>query len=429
MAGRPIRTTNEYKMPGQSATGHGLTGDEDTPTKERAYRGRVADTEGRPISFATVYPAAKPEVGTATNENGLFTFKCDLPPESEVVISYIGYAKQVVPLATLASDTALIVLREQPIALEETVVSAKKTKHKNKRKQMANLLHQVYLQMEEDFSKEPFESRVVSDVKMDSQGEAWGMEQMIARIVTLPERSRDGSDSVQLQGQFCKRYFDPSIRQLADTIWAHNKLDKNTLRFAAAVDSGVTVHRALWKVGNARYDLQQATRELRRWEVRRENDGETVLTHTEMKNYLGIFKTELTKHFIVDSETLSIRRYSQHLEMWINIPFGVKLRGEQLQLLNLLNMGEEKIAKFRLKKMHAVIQLNCIYQRIDGHLYPLEKNLQVDGTLTSSKKMNMEIPISVRATQRAVRTKTKGVQALRSHEMTRRMKRHIVEIY
>ncbi len=406
-----------------------MTGVNGSAPAERIYRGRVTDTEGRPVSFATVYPAAKPEAGTATNDNGMFEFKCDLPPESEVVISFIGYAKRGVALGTLTSDTTVIVLREQPIALEETVVSAKKTKHKNKRKQIANLLHQVYLQMEEDFSKEPFESRVVSDVKMDSQGEAWGMEQMIARIVTLPERSCDGSDSVQLQGQFCKRYFDPSIRQLADTIWARGELNKDTRRFAAAVDSGVVVHRALWAVGNARTDLQEDTRELRRWEVRRENDGETVLTHTEKKNYLGIFKTELTKHFIVDSETLSIRRYSQQLEMWINIPFGMRLKKDQLQLLNLLNMGEEKIEKFRLKKMHAVIRLNCIYQRIDGHLYPLEKNLQVDGTLTSSRKMNMEIPISVRATQRAVRTKTEGVQALRRHEMTRRMKRQIVEIY
>ena len=384
---------------------------------------------GQAVPFATVYPIAQPEAGTATNDKGEFAFRCNLPPEAEVVISFIGYEKQVVPLRTFAEDTALIVLREQPIALEEMVVSAKKTKHKNKRKQMAYLLHQVYLQMEEDFSKEPYESRVVSDVKMDSQGEAWGMEQMIARIVTLPDKSKDGSDSVQLQGQFCKRYFDPEIRRLADTIWAHNQLDKNTLRFAAAVDSGVTVHRALWAVGNARNDLQEDTRELRRWEVRRENDGETVLTHTEQKNYLGIFKTERIKHFIVDSETLSVKRYSQQLEMWINIPFGMRLKKDQLQLLNLLNMGEERIEKFRLKKMHAVFRLNGIYQRIDGHLYPLEKNLQVDGTLTSSKKMNMEIPISVRATQRAVKTKTENVQPLRRHEITRRMRREIVEIY
>jgi hypothetical protein len=79
--------------------------------------------------------------------------------------------------------------------------------------------------------------------------------------------------------------------------------------------------------------------------------------------------------------------------------------------------------------MHIVIQINGIYQRIDGHLYPLEKNMYVDGTLTSSKKMNMEIPIAIRATQRAVQTKIKDVQPLKRSEMTRRMKRHIVEIY
>ena len=393
------------------------------------YRGRVVDMQGRPVSFATVYPVAEPEAGTATNDNGLFSFRCNQSPESDVVISFIGYEKQIVPLLTFATDTATIVLREQPIALEETVIAAKKTKHKNKRKQMAYLLHQVYLQMESDFSREPYECRVVSDVKMDSQGEAWGMEQMIARLVTLPEASKDGSDSVQLQGQFCKRYFDPSIRRLADTILSQDDLKKETRRFAAAVDSGVTVHRALWAVGDARYDLRKASNELRRWTVKSENDGETVLTHTDKKDILGIYKTVFSRHFILDSETLSVRRYSQQMEVWINIPFGMKLKGEQLQLLNLLNMGEERIEKFRLKKMHIVIQINGIYQRIDGHLYPLEKNMYVDGTLTSSKKMNMEIPIAIRATQRAVQTKIQDVKPLKRSEMTRRMKRHIVEIY
>ncbi|MCR4664353.1 MAG: carboxypeptidase-like regulatory domain-containing protein [Paludibacteraceae bacterium] len=416
---------------GTSSSGQTNTDTEEVtpPDKRVTYMGRVRDTEGRAISFATVYPIAQPEAGTATNDSGVFVFSCNLPGESEVVISFIGYEKQTVPLSTFAKDTTTITLIEQPIKLEETVVSAKKTKHKNKRKEMAYLLHQVYMQMEADFSDDPFESRIVSDVKMDSQGEAWGMEQMIARMVTLPEQAKKGKDSVQLQGQFCKRYFDPAIRQLADTILASGELDKKTRRFAAAVDSGVTVHRALWAVANARYDLKEATKDLRHWEVKNENDGETVLTHTDKKDFLGIYKMVFSKHFILDSETLSIKKYSQQLEVWVNIPFGMKLKGEQLQLLNLLNMGEEKIEKFRLKKMHSVIQLNCIYQRTDGHLYPLEKNLYVDGTLTSSKKMQMEIPVSIRATQRAIQTKTHDVNALRRDEMTRRMRRVIVEIY
>ena len=396
---------------------------------ERQYCGRIVDQAGQAVSFATVYPVSQPEVGTATNDSGLFAFRCTLPPETDVVISFIGYEKQIVPLLTFAQDTATIILHEQPIALEETVIAAKKTKHKNKRKQMAYLLHQVFMQMEGDFSNEPFESRVVSDVKMDSQGEAWGMEQMIARLITLPEASKDGSDSVQLQGQFCKRYFNPSIRQLADTILAMDDLKKDTRRFAAAVDSGVTVHRALWAIGDPRFDLRKASNELRRWTVKTENDGETVLTHTDKKDFLGIFKMVFSRHFILDSETLSVRRYSQQMEVWVNIPFGMKLKGEQLQLLNLLNMGEDKIEKFRLKKMHITLQINGLYQRLDGHLYPLEKNMRVDGTLTSSKKMNMEIPIAIRATQRAVQTRTKDVQPLQRNEMTRRMKRHIVEIY
>ena len=65
----------------------------------------------------------------------------------------------------------VIVLKEQPIALQETVVAAKSSKQRNKRKQMATLLHAVYVQLEKEFPDEPAQYQVVSDVRMTS-GEA-----------------------------------------------------------------------------------------------------------------------------------------------------------------------------------------------------------------------------------------------------------------
>ena len=144
------------------------------------------------------------------------------------------------------SDSAVVVLREQPIALEETVVAAKANKQKNKRKQMAALLHQVYVRMQEDFSDEPSKYHVVSDARMDSDGEAWGMEQMIASVVVLPEARKNNKDSVQFAGEYCKRFFDPAIRRRVDTVFATQTLEKYDLRMreaANSVDSGVVGHR------------------------------------------------------------------------------------------------------------------------------------------------------------------------------------------
>ena len=417
------------------------------------YTGKVVDEKGQPISYATVYPEVAPELGTATNNDGIFRFEANLPSSSPVVVSFIGFEKVEVTGDRLRvkGDTSLqvIVLKEQPIALQETVVAAKSSKQRNKRKQMATLLHAVYVQLEKEFPDEPAQYQVVSDVRMTS-GEAqtghaavWGMEQMIANIVVLPEAGKDGRDSVQFQGRYCKRFFDARKRAQADSILAGETLERlekaqkdvpkgtsqNYMRRAAnAVDSGVVVHEALFAIGNMRYDFQETMNDIKHWSVSNESEGETVLTHTQtVSKYLGCFKMTFQRHYIIDSRTYSVRRFSEHAEVKVVIPFGIKLNSDQLQMLNLVNMDEEQINKFRLKRLRGAVDLNTIYQRRNGLVYTQEKNMILNAFIVGSKKT--EIPIHIQATQRVTDLQTEGVKALKKHQLTRRVRREIVEIY
>lgn len=417
------------------------------------YTGQVVDEKGQPISYATVYPEVAPELGTATNNDGIFRFEANLPASSPVVVSFIGFEKVEVPGDRLRvkGDAALqvIVLKEQPIALQETVVAAKSSKQRNKRKQMATLLHAVYVQLEKEFPDEPAQYQVVSDVRMTS-GEAqtghaavWGMEQMIANIVVLPEAAKGGRDSVQFQGRFCKRFFDARKRAQADSILAGQTLERlekaqkdvpkgtqqNYMRRAAnAVDSGVVVHEALFAIGNMRYDFQETMNDIKHWSVSNESEGETVLTHTQkVSKYLGCFKMTFQRHYIIDSRTYSVRRFSEHAEVKVVIPFGIKLNSDQLQMLNLVNMDEEQINKFRLKRLRGAVDLNTIYQRRNGLVYTQEKNMILNAFIVGSKKT--EIPLNIQATQRVTDLQTEGVKALKKHQLTRRVRREIVEIY
>ena len=417
------------------------------------YTGQVVDEKGQPISYATVYPEVAPELGTATNNDGIFRFEANLPASSPVVVSFIGFEKVEVTGDRLRvkGDTALqvIVLKEQPIALQETVVAAKSSKQRNKRKQMATLLHAVYVQLEKEFPDEPAQYQVVSDVRMTS-GEAqtghaavWGMEQMITNIVVLPEAGIDGRDSVQFQGRYCKRFFDARKRAQADSILAGETLERlekaqkdvpkgtsqNYMRRAVnAVDSGVVVHEALFALGNMRYDFQETMNDIKHWSVSNESEGETVLTHTQtVSKYLGCFKMTFQRHYIIDSRTYSVRRFSEHAEVKVVIPFGIKLNSDQLQMLNLVNMNEEQINKFRLKRLRSAVDLNTIYQRRNGLVYTQEKNMILNAFIVGSKKT--EIPLNIQATQRVTDLQTEGVKALKKHQLTRRVRREIVEIY
>ena len=409
------------------------------------YAGRVVDQKGEPIAYATVYPEIAPEWGTATNNDGSFSFEANLTKDSRIIISYIGFQKATVSAEQLAvSDDGLpvITLIEQPIALEETVVAAKASKQRNKRKQMATLLHAVYVQLEKEFPDTNTRYQVVSDVRMDSHESPWGMEQMIASIVVLPEAAREGRDSVQFQGRFCKRFFDASKRAQADSILAGEALERmekdakvpkgtpsNMLRRAAnAVDSGVVVHEALFAIGNMRYDFEQAMTDTRHWTVSNESENETVLTHTQtVSKYLGCFKMTFQRHYIVDSKTYAVVRFSEQAEVKVTIPFGVKLNKDQLQMLNLVNMNEKQIEKFRLRRLRGNISLNTIYQRVDGHVYTQEKNMVCDAFIVGS--LNTEIPLVIKATQRVTNVETKDVKPLQKSRITRRVPRTIVEIY
>ena len=417
------------------------------PMRAATYAGRVVDEKGMPIAYATVYPEIAPEWGTATNNEGYFSFEANLTPEMRIIVSFIGYEKLTVTVERLTGERVngempVLILKEQPIALEETVIAAKAGKQRNKRKQMAALLHAVYVKIEEDFPDNNAQYQIVSDVAMNSENSPWGMEQMIANVVVMPEAGAQGRDSVQFQGRYCKRFFDARKRAQADSILAGETLEKlqkdakapkgtpaNMLRRAAnAVDSGVVVHQALFAVGNMRYDFEQAMTDTRHWTVSNESEGETVLTHTQSVNrYLGCFQMTFQRHYIVDSETYSVRRFPEHAEVKVTIPFGIRLNAEQMQLLNLVNMSEQQIEKFRLKKLRGSVDLNTIYQRQDGKVYTLERNMICNTRILGSKKA--EIPLVIKATQRVTGLQTSDVKPLTKRQITRRLKREIVEIY
>lgn len=394
------------------------------------YRGRVVDADGQPVPYATVYLENDPIVGTATNNDGFFRLATDAKPSEKLIISFIGYEKQAIRLSEFAlrSDGSApsVLLKEQPVALEETVVTARASKQKNKRKQMAQLLYKVYNRMQYDFPDSPTKYRIVSDVRMNSEQVPWGMEQMIATVVNIPEGRKDGRDSVQFAGEYCKRFFQQTIRTKADSVLAGSRLNKDIRKMANEVDSGVVVHYGLWAIGDIRYDFEHTMDDLRHWSVSNESETETVLTHVESKNYLGIFKYEYKRHYIVDSGTFRVRRFSEELTTALNVPFGYKFKQADLELLNLLNMGESDIEKFRLKKANATITLNTIYQLKNGKLYPQEKNLRTKAKMIGTK--DKVIPVDVKATQR-VTSLTPSVSPLSASKLTKRVDRKIVEIY
>lgn len=395
----------------------------------RTYCGRVVDKNNEPISYATVYLANDPIVGTATNANGIFTLSTDVSPKELVIVSFIGYTKYETTLSTFTNLEMpyLVQLQEQPIALEETVVAAPEHKQKNRRKAMATLLYKVYNQMQTEFPDSPSKYRIVSDVSMNADNSPWGMEQMIATAVHIPYKASDRHDSIQFAPEHCKRFLDATIRQRADVVLSHDDLNPQLRTVANEADSGIIVHWTLWRSRDARYHFEDSMNDLKHWAVSNESENETVLTYTEKHNYLGIFKYTIHSHYIIDSDTYSLLRFSEDASLQLFIPFGYKLKAGDLELLNLLNVDDKAIEKFRLRRVRASVQMNTIFQTQDGVRLMKERSLQAHALLLGTRKA--EIPLDISATQRATSAQNKGVKTLTNQEMSQRINRELVPIY
>lgn len=408
------------------------------------YYGRVTDSNGVPLMYATVYPVENPVEGTATNEKGVFCLETEDGPETVVAITYVGYKQRQVSLAELTKQDVnnegvgcesaegemfaalvTIVLEEQPIALEETVVEAKRTRM-SKRKKLAQILRLTYLKLKEDLPQENIRYNVVSDVKMEASDAPWGMEQMGADVFEAPGKAYDGRDSVQFYGNWCKRYCSPEVRVKIDSVLAHES-NKDRQRMADGLDKGTLTHRALWKLRMDPDHLLDTSDELRRWKMSSEDDTRCVLTYTRKYNMLGIVKATLVENLIVDAYDFRLQSYTVDLTVKLNLPFAMKIEGIYLEWLSLLSNGGQSPEKFKLKRGNMHARVSNVYKERNGVLVPVEKNLVAEGEIVGKK--DIVLPVKVWATQHVGEVNTDGVELRQGYDKHVPVERTLVPIY
>ncbi len=390
---------------------------------QQTLPGKVIDDAGLPIVYATVYVQEVPEIGTATDVNGCF--QLDIPAASvehsqTVAVSCVGYALETIEMTCWQTDSVMsVTLHEQPIALEQTVVTAKKTRM-SKRKVLATILHHVYARMEEEWPKQPVQYQVVSDVKMDADSVSWGVEQLVATAIEIPSPDGLNQDSLQFVGQTCRRYCDATVRERVDSLMLH-ETDARIRKLAVAMDSGTIVHRALWRMTLDRSRLLDTSDELARWKWSYESETTCVLTYTRKYNYLGIVKATVVENLLVDTYDFSLQSYTVDIQGQLFLPISVKLKGTELEWVNLLNMNNESLEKFRLKRGSMHVQASTLYDRVDGQIVPKEKNLHNQALLED--RNGRQLPCEVWSTQHVTKVQTQGVSPLRYYRKSQHVQR------
>ncbi len=373
------------------------------PLSAREFRGRVVDESGNPLSYVSVYLKSNPVQGSATDDNGVFSLDLQLPSEKgeEIVFSFIGYKTEERWLREFVADEEMVItLVEQPIMLDAATVTTKISRKESKKlKQTA--LDKFVAQIKRDFPPRTTVYPVVSSYSGSQDSRQLIYHEIIGAVTEHNVKKRKGGDSISLKVSQIKenlsRVVEPTYARFNDI--ATEKIDEDEQKRKKKGYSKiytprdldaqtVNMHRFLWGgYTGSIFDLADVEK-LKRWDVTLIGD-ETVLSYTDSYNMLGMARMKLVMLFYVDPVTYELKKIAQSVDGELHIPFGYKLDDEQLELLNMLQMGHDTLDRYRLRHAYVTVERNVFFKKVDGKRVVSEKNANVRLKALDNKKKKL----------------------------------------
>lgn len=376
--------------------------------------GRVVDEKGKALSYVSLYLKKAPETGTITDVNGRFSLEVANTRDS-LIVALVGYETVVVNLHKVNGDkTMKITMKEQPVMLNEIVVSVQKnkTKKKSKKEERAEIqavLKKVYDRIFVDFPSINVKYDVVSDLTAMSNNQVVLFDEWIGDIVELRD-FRGVTDSIQMKMDLDKRYVNDEFKS---SINQYNPNDYS-IRDRKLVDKvdvqkmkKIQVHKIAWEL-----DVQQLfyryMSDKRHWSMV-EKDGNTIVLTLTLTNRLpGIYKLVRKLVYAVDKSTYSIKTISERVSAEVNIPFGYKMTSAELAILNAFVLDREGFEKYRLKGFQGTSCRNNIFERKGNQLVVAEKNFTASGHIVDNK--DNKVNFSSKIKTRVLSVQTSGVK-------------------
>ncbi len=373
--------------------------------------GFVIDEDGEPIPYASVYVKNDPIGGTMTDLDGRYELQFDSfsKGDDEVVFSFIGYRTEIFSISEITSDSVFYVqLVEQPIMLEGATVMAKISR-KESVKLKKEALKKFVEQMREDFPKRTAEYPVFSMYNGSQDSRQLIHHEIVGTIFEYPIDNRYGGDSVALVVKSVKEFtteeakvaYDKFNEMADDRINSkkNKKKKKNKLSYTKRDldDQSLRMHRFLWGGPTGSLIDLLNVKKPAKWDYTMIGD-DAVLIYTEKENYMGIVKGELQLHFYIDPVTFQISKIAQSLSGELHIPFGYKLKDDELEFINALQFGHDTLDRYRVRHAYVDVLRNVFFRRTkDGNVVVREKNLEVRGDIIDTKRKKLSYSAEAKA--------------------------------
>lgn len=377
---------------------------------------RILGENRIPISYASAFFMNNLDISGVSDDNGLLTLNIPSKPNKNLfkdtlIVSYIGYETYKISFNNLPKFNVTNLnnyydIQLQIVEIKGALVIANPKKI-SKREAMKILLENVGKQMKIDFPKKNKSYKIKSDMYVQQGDVVIGLDEAIGVLYERPEGKRRWSDSLVFFDVHKRSYYMDtnleeaikSVKESAkDTLTIQKKKISNKKKrklekrnkMISEINLENILHEVFWGV-NPIYPYRDFAKKTRRWEATEFDNGQTILVYTEKKNYIGIVKYKLVITYYINTYTYSINEVNQKLDMKINIPFGYKLKEDELKIFNAFNFSGNKIDKFRIKKMDGSVERNAKFIKRKNEVSPTEKTMVARGRAVNRKGKGVEL--------------------------------------
>ncbi len=339
--------------------------------------------------------------------------------------SQIGLAKAVAARDTLGLEVF-------SMELDAVTVTAKSRRDykRLKKREKQNFIAEFKQKLREDFPGVRSEYNVLSGYRLLQDTVVMASGNMTGTFVELPKAKKNGGDSLAVVDAQYMEYVNAALkrnieqmerkeqqaREKRDSVLAAQALtamqksdalanasnsamqkpdmvinaddsatqESNTENGANVISFGKKnvqeeIHKMLWGVSPV-VVLDQLEEMKGKWDYIPNGDGTSYVVFRGHRGFLGIVRIEWAVNYLVDSRTLSVVKITENLDAKLSIPFGVSIKGEDLESLNMLNVAYGSFDSFKFRKGMVSIKRYVEYEENGG------------GKISGSKEMPSRKP-------------------------------------
>jgi len=359
-------------------------------------RGRVLDQKSKPLPYAGVFFKNHPETGTISDEKGFFLITTPETGTDTLIISMLGYETIYQPVdAIRKSGTTTFKMKEYLYTIDEAVVKASKNSRKQHRSEIQNLLAKIRRRLtQEDALTENDKFRIASDISVFRDSIPLTIDHLTGTLFNLPGKKVNGKDSLVIEIGSYSNYLDSAVRKGIENfdVGKLKKKEKGTYELAEKSEKDKSLpHKAIWAVNDIRTVFEQTYKEDKNWDSRQKDDTTLLVTFRQKKGFMAIITMVQKLQLTVDSRDFSVRSMWDEVNVHVNLPFGYKLSPSELEVLNIVNINEEDIDKFKIKKADVTLKGSAVNTSRGGRMLPKEKSMQNRVIISDRKDRSIDI--------------------------------------